>query len=161
MSILNSRDARTAANLLRPGLLLLVTLALAISANAVRAQAGLPDRTAALSGQSSGTPRQGMDDPGDGSGGYLDSMMGHRRATMLNNERHKAMVSDSEKLLKLATELNNEIAHSNTGSLTPEQLRKIAEIEKLAHNVRDKMTMTIVSPTQNYFPTYGPPFGIQ
>jgi hypothetical protein len=71
---------------------------------------------------------------------------------MMSNERRKSLVSDSDKLFKLATALNNEIAHSNTGSLTPEQLRKVAEIEKLAHNVRDKMTQSLPSPKVTYFP---------
>ena len=50
------------------------------------------------------------------------------------------MVADAGKLLKLAQELNDEVAASNTGSLTPEQLRKIAEIEKLARSVKERMT---------------------
>ena len=78
-----------------------------------------------------------------------------RRMRMLNNERHKSLVSDSDKLFKLATELNNQIARSNTGSLTPEQLRKVAEIEKLARNVRDKMTQTLSGPRVTYFPITG------
>ena len=77
---------------------------------------------------------------------------------MLNNERHKSLLSDSDKLFKLATELDNEIAKSNLGLLTPDQLRKVAEIEKLAHNVRDKMTQTLPPPSTNFFPISGPPF---
>jgi hypothetical protein len=89
-----------------------------------------------------------------GSGGF-DSILVERRMKMLNNERRKSLVSDSDRLLKLATELNNEIAHSNSGSLTPEQLRKVADIEKLAHGVRDKMVMTIAAPSAAYFPASG------
>ena len=90
-----------------------------------------------------------------GSGGF-DSILVERRMKMLNNERRKSLVSDSDRLLKLATELNNEIAQSNSGSLTPEQLRKVADIEKLAHGVRDKMVMTIAPPSAAYFPAGGP-----
>ena len=42
------------------------------------------------------------------------------------------MVDDTDKLLKLVTELNSEISRTNTSTLTPEQLRRVAEIEKLA-----------------------------
>ena len=57
----------------------------------------------------------------------------------LNVERQKQMVADTNKLLKLAKELNDEVAAANTGSFTPDQLRKIGEIEKLAHSVRERM----------------------
>lgn len=63
-----------------------------------------------------------------------------RRIRQLNIERQKEMVSDSEKLLKLTSELNAEIAKSNAKALTPDQLRTVAKIEKLAKSVREKMT---------------------
>jgi hypothetical protein len=77
---------------------------------------------------------------------------------MMNNDRRKSLVTDSDRLIKLATDLNNQIAHSNAGSLTPDQLRMVAEIEKLAHEVREKMTMTVPPPSGNVFPVYGPQF---
>jgi hypothetical protein len=89
-------------------------------------------------------------------GGGIDSILMVRRMKLLDNERRKSLVSDSDKLLRLATELNDEIAHSNAGTLTPEQLRKVAEIEKLAHNVRDKMVMTVNPPSAGFFPPAGP-----
>lgn len=70
----------------------------------------------------------------------IDPVMAERRMRALNAERQKEMVSDANKLLKLAKELNNEVAMANTGAFTPDQLRKIAEIEKLAKNVRERMT---------------------
>lgn len=66
-----------------------------------------------------------------------------KRLRLLNTERQKSMVADTAKLLKLAKDLNEEIARSNSGELSQAQLRKVAEIEKLAHNVRDKMVMSI------------------
>jgi len=68
-----------------------------------------------------------------------DPVVRERRLNALNIERQKAMVSDTNKLLKLARELNTEIAANNTGALTEEQLHKIAEIEKLAKNVKERM----------------------
>lgn len=63
-----------------------------------------------------------------------------RRIRQLNIERQKEMVSDTEKLVKLTSELNAEIAKSNAKALTPDQLRTVAKIEKLAKSVREKMT---------------------
>jgi len=77
--------------------------------------------------------------------GPPDMRMAGKRLEMLNAERQKQLVEDANKLLALARELNGEIAQSNTGELTPEQLRKVAEIEKLAHSVRDKMSLSVRS----------------
>ena len=60
-----------------------------------------------------------------------------------NIDRQKSMVSDTNKLLKLASELNAEVSSSNRDSLTQEQLRKVGEIEKLAHRVKEKMSTSI------------------
>jgi len=62
-----------------------------------------------------------------------------RRLRALNIERQKRMVADTNKLLTLAKELNDEVASTNTGSFTVDQLRKIGEIEKLARSVRERM----------------------
>jgi hypothetical protein len=72
-----------------------------------------------------------------------------KRMHMINSERQKSLIADTNRLLALATELNSEIAKSNTGELTPDQIRKVAEIEKLAHNVKDKMSMSLRGPTMN------------
>jgi hypothetical protein len=57
-----------------------------------------------------------------------------------NADRQKAMVSDTNKLLRLVNELNAEIASKDADSLSPGQLRKVAEIEKLARSVKEKMS---------------------
>jgi hypothetical protein len=62
----------------------------------------------------------------------------------LNADRQKSLVSDTNKLLRLVNELNAEIARANTGSLTPAQLHRVAEIEKLAHNVKEKMSTSVL-----------------
>jgi hypothetical protein len=48
--------------------------------------------------------------------------------------------------------LNAEVGNANTDSLSPEQLRKLDQIEKLAHNVKEKMStsvkgLTVFAPT--------------
>jgi hypothetical protein len=61
----------------------------------------------------------------------------------LNADRQKSLVSDTNKLLRLVNELNAEIARSSPDLLNSAQLRKMAEIEKLAHNVKDKMSTSV------------------
>ncbi|MGA2672093.1 MAG: hypothetical protein ABSE99_02590 [Terracidiphilus sp.] len=66
-----------------------------------------------------------------------------KRLRALNAERQKSMVADAAKLLKLAGELNSDVNGAAPGTLTPEQLRKAGEIEKLAHNVKEKMSTSV------------------
>ena len=63
-----------------------------------------------------------------------------KRIQMLNADRQKALVSDAQKLLKLAKELNEEVAQSETGTMTGGQLHKVEEIGKLAKSVKEKMS---------------------
>jgi hypothetical protein len=86
-------------------------------------------------------PVQDVDDMAPGAAD--DPLYAERRLRQLNLAQHKAMVADTDKLVKLANELNAEIGRTNPGLLTPEQLRKVAEIEKLAHSVKDKMRMSV------------------
>jgi hypothetical protein len=61
----------------------------------------------------------------------------------LNAARQKSMVADGDRLVRLVNELNAEIERTSPDSLSPAQLRKVAEIEKLAHNVKDKMSTSV------------------
>jgi hypothetical protein len=88
-----------------------------------------------------------------------DPTMFERRIRALNAERQKQIVADTDKLLKLARELNDEVAKANSGTLTADELHKIADIEKLARNVRQRMTEgvgvpQIVTPPPMVFPTH-------
>lgn len=56
-----------------------------------------------------------------------------------NEERQAAIRKDTEKLLKLATELQQYVQKSNENTLSLEVVHKAEEIEKLAHSVREKM----------------------
>ncbi len=84
--------------------------------------------------------------------GELDPVMMERRLNALNLARQKEMISDTNKLLKLVQELNNEVTAKNAASLTEDQLHKIAEIEKLAHNVKEKMANGVGQPSQSAMP---------
>jgi hypothetical protein len=95
-----------------------------------------------------GPPSNG--DPFDVSQG--PSMQEEKLLRALNADRHKSMVSDANKLLRMAKELNAEIASTNPDSLSLDQLHKMAEIEKLARNVKEKMS-TSVRATPTYAPS--------
>ena len=55
--------------------------------------------------------------------------------------RLKTMNTDAAKLLKLARELNEKIVKSGVRSLSDEDLHKLAQIEKLAKEVKSKMEL--------------------
>lgn len=73
-----------------------------------------------------------------------DQVQEQHRLKALNAARQKSMVSDTDKLLRLVNELNEEIARTNADTLTAAQLRKLTEIEKLARNVKDKMSTPVL-----------------
>jgi hypothetical protein len=57
---------------------------------------------------------------------------------------HKRQISDdSAKLLTLAMALKAEVDKTNKDMLSLDVIRKADEIEKLAHNVRDKMKVSV------------------
>lgn len=60
-----------------------------------------------------------------------------------NAERQKQISDDSAKLLKLATDLKAEVDKTNKDTLSLNVIRKAEEIEKLAHNVKEKMKLTM------------------
>ena len=66
-----------------------------------------------------------------------------KRIQMLNAERQKSLVSDADRLLKLARELNAAVTEGNSAELSSDQLRKIEEIGKLAKSVKSKMSFSV------------------
>jgi hypothetical protein len=80
-----------------------------------------------------------------------------RRIRELNVQRQKEMTSDTEKLLKLTADLNAEVAKNHSPTLTPDQLRTLARIEKLAKSVKDKMSNPVQGTIfQDSFPPMAP-----
>ncbi len=112
---------------------------------------GLP-----LSGQQSPTP---LPQPGNGrlnphnpnnpnnQNGPVESSFApdKKRLRLLNVERQKEIVSDTARLLQLAQELNAEVAGKEASGMTAEDLRKVAEIGKLAKSVKQKMSFGVGS----------------
>lgn len=64
-----------------------------------------------------------------------------KRLRQLNQERQKQIVSDAARLLQLARELNEEM--TDDSPMTDSQLRKVAEIGKLARSVKERMSFTV------------------
>jgi hypothetical protein len=84
----------------------------------------------------------------------VDPVAAERRRAAVNAKRQKQMVADSEKLLKLARELNDEVEADGSGPFTSEQLEKLNRIEKLARNVKEKMLDSADQPAPS---VSGPP----
>jgi hypothetical protein len=57
----------------------------------------------------------------------------------VNQQRQAALKNDTDKLLKLATELKTSVDKSSANVLSIDVIKKAEEIEKLAHSVKDKM----------------------
>jgi hypothetical protein len=62
-----------------------------------------------------------------------------RQAKLLRVQRQKQLISDSDKLLKLATDLKQQIDNTPAEKLSADSVKKAAEIEKLAHSLRQRL----------------------
>ncbi len=60
-----------------------------------------------------------------------------------NVERKKQLAADSATLLKLATELKAEVDKTTKDMLSLNVIRKADEIERLAHDMKEKMKITV------------------
>ena len=60
-------------------------------------------------------------------------------AKKANQARQADLKRDTEKLLKLATELKESVDKTSESTLSVDVVKKAEEIEKLAHSVKDKM----------------------
>jgi hypothetical protein len=113
----------------------LLWLALAVPAAAQNGVPYQPSQGSPQFKEPSSTPATEFDKP--------DQMQEQQRLKALNAARQKSMVSDTNKLLRLVNELNEEIARGKADTPTPAQLHKVAEIEKLARNVKEKMSTPV------------------
>jgi hypothetical protein len=60
-----------------------------------------------------------------------------------NAERKKQIADDTAKLLKLAADLKAEVDKTSKDTLSLSVIRKADEIERLAHNVKEKMKLSV------------------
>ncbi len=56
-----------------------------------------------------------------------------------NEQRYEKLKRDSDNLLRLATELKQEVDEANSDTLSLTVIRKCEQIEKLAKSVRERM----------------------
>lgn len=113
-----------------------------------------PPRISAQNPQynTSGFPRNQMQDSVSSlAGDSGNPEMEAKRLEALNAERQKSLVSDTNKLLRLTAELNSQINGTHPARLSEAQLRMVAEIEKLARNIREKMCTSVKA-----VPQFGP-----
>jgi len=80
-------------------------------------------------------PRRTRPEPNDETRAQMEKDM----AKEANKRREEQIKSDSEKLLKLATELKDYVDETDENMLSLNVVRKAEEIEKLAHNVKERM----------------------
>jgi hypothetical protein len=66
-----------------------------------------------------------------------------------NAIRNKQVSEETAKLLKLANDLKAEVDKAGKDTLSLNAIRKAEAIEKLAHNIKEKMTVTATTPTTN------------
>lgn len=69
----------------------------------------------------------------------IDARLARERAKAWNKERFDNLKKDTDKLLKLATELKESVDKANKDTLSLEVIRKTEEVEKLAKSVRERM----------------------
>lgn len=74
---------------------------------------------------------------------HSDITQAQRRLRLLNVARQKAMISDAEKLLTLARALNAGVDASGTVLTATQRFKMAGDIEKLARNVKERMTFAI------------------
>jgi hypothetical protein len=104
----------------------------------------LPSCNAAVSGQRSGTGQGTSSQPTlptipSASDAPQSPGMEQDQTKLRNMDRQKQLVSDTEKLLALATELKADMDKSTKDTMSLDVIKKADEIEKLAHSVKEKM----------------------
>jgi hypothetical protein len=77
--------------------------------------------------------------PGHRTHDAADGKRGQELAKMRNEDRQKTLVADTERLLALATDLKAQVDQSEADSLSEDGKKKVEEIEKLAHSVKERM----------------------
>jgi hypothetical protein len=74
-----------------------------------------------------------------------DQQAKNKNVDAANIERKRQITDDSARLLKLASDLKAEVDKTSKDTLSLGVIRKAEEIEKLAHNVKEKMKLTMAA----------------
>jgi hypothetical protein len=120
-----------------------VALALAFGSVARGQQAGLQGQAAQTAAQQPAItqPAQSNASSADDGESAIDGSRSieEQQARMRNSDRQKQLVDDTQRLLSLANELKVDVDKTDKNTLSLDVIRKADEIEKLAHNVKEKM----------------------
>jgi len=71
-----------------------------------------------------------------------DPLRAEMREKMLraaNEQRHKKMLDDANKMVQLSNELKADVEKTQNDELSMEVIKKAVEVEKLAHDVQQRM----------------------
>jgi hypothetical protein len=69
----------------------------------------------------------------------MHAHMDEERMKSMNDDRHKKLAADVDRLLELTNQLKSDVDKTNKDELSLDVIRKAAEIEKLAHDVQSRM----------------------
>jgi hypothetical protein len=67
------------------------------------------------------------------------SSLQEQQAILRDKERQQKLMTDTNKLLELATDLKTQVDKTNRGIMSVDVIKKAEEIEKLARNVKERM----------------------
>lgn len=81
--------------------------------------------------------RPGIGDRGDKGDTFPAAQ--EKQLKLRNDDRQKRLVSDTEKLLALATQLHADVAKTDKNVLSLDVVRRAEEIERLARGVKERM----------------------
>jgi hypothetical protein len=72
-----------------------------------------------------------------------DKLTSQQSLEAANADRRKHLTEQSAKLLQLATDLKSEVDKTSKDTLSLNVVRKAAEIEKLAHSVKEELKLAV------------------
>ena len=84
--------------------------------------------------------------PGTADHEPIEEKWERQRNKARNEERQKNLMQDTDKLLRLATELKQYVDKTDENTLSLDVIKKAEEIEKLAKKVREKMKADYMMP---------------
>ncbi len=84
-----------------------------------------------------GPPHVGFGEPREPNS--TSARLQEQQARARNQDRQKRLEEETAKLYALAGELKDDVAKSNKDTLSLDVIKKADEIERLAHNVKERM----------------------
>ena len=76
---------------------------------------------------------------GDANHSPFAEQAAEKQVAARNDDRQKRLEADTDKLLQLATQLHEDVAKTNKNVLSVDVVKRAQEIEKLAHDVKERM----------------------